>query len=181
MVAMATSSDTATSVSTGTTPSTSHQSFEPGDALLSHPKYLAERYSVKATWRLTSSTRPNTASCTTMPATLCPGQQFQPTALPDASSTRVRDAWAPACDPGPAAATSNNATHTRRRLRGEKSGPGSGRGRAGLDELQGIAQECLICRRCTEGSRHTPSCSWRSLAAKLDSVVYAMLSHNTSL
>ena len=69
---------------------TIHQSFEPGDALLSHPKDLAERYSVEATWRLTSSTRPNTASCTPTPATSCPGQQFQPNALPDASSTRVR-------------------------------------------------------------------------------------------
>ena len=50
--------------------------------------------------------------------------------------------WAPVGDPGPAAATSDDATHTRRRPRGAKSGPGSGRGRAGLDELQGIAQEC---------------------------------------
>ena len=126
---------------------------------------------------LTSSTRPNTALCTPMPATL-----FQPTALPDASSTMVRDVWVPVGDPGPAAATSDDATHTRRRPGGAKSGPSSGRGRAELDELQGIAQECsLISHRCTEGSRHTSSCSWCSLVAKLDPVVDAMLSQNTSL
>ena len=42
-------------------------------------------------------------------------------------------------------------------------------------------RSALICRRCTEGSRHASSCSWRSLAAKLDTVGDAMLSHNTSL
>ena len=90
---------------------------------------------------------------------------------------RVRDAWAPVGDPGPAATTNDDVTHTR--PGGAKSGPGSGRGRAGLNELQGIAQECSHLFRCTEGSRHTSSCSWCSLAAKLDPD--AMLSQNTSL
>ena len=121
---------------------TIHQSFEPGDALLSHPKDLAEYYSVEVKWRLTSSTYSSTAACTPTPATSWLGQQLQPTLLPDTSSTRVRDAWAPVGDPGPAALTSDDATHTR--PGGAKSGsrPGSGRGRAGLDELQGIVQEC---------------------------------------
>ena len=50
--------------------------------------------------------------------------------------------WVPVGDPGPAATTSDDVTHTRRRPGGAKSGPGSGRRRAGLDELQDIAQEC---------------------------------------
>ena len=121
---------------------TMHQSFEPGDALLSHPKILAERYSVEATWRLTSSTRPKAASCIPTTSTSRPGQQFQRSALPDESSTRIRDAWAAVVDPGPAAATSDEVTHAKSRPRGAKSVAGSCRGREGHDEPQGITQEC---------------------------------------
>ena len=83
--------------------------------------------------------------------------------------------------PGPAAATSVDATHTRRRPGGAKSGPGSGQGSAGVTSCKAFCRSALISRRCTEGSRHTSSYSWRSLAAKLDPVVDAMLSQNTNL